>query len=156
MAKPHVYNAVRDSFTILGTFFAQVATEVGKERAIEMYGKFGGAIGEMIGNMIKDHRGDRKPAKRVGARLRELYEKHGIDARLEIGQTVIKAHSNVCPIYDGLMAAGIDHETIEAMCRSALACQAASLGRVVPDAGVSLTKFRAKPDDFCTEETTLA
>ena len=121
-----------------------------------MYGKYGHGIGEMIGNMIKDHRGDRKPAKRVGARLRELYEKFGIDAKMEIGQTTIRAHTRVCPIYDGLMAAGLDHETIEGMCRSALGCQAAALGRVVPDAGVSLTKFRARPDDFCTEEITLA
>jgi len=156
MANPKVFNGVRDSFTILCTFYTEVAQEVGRDRAVELYGKYGEGFGEMIGNIIKDHKEDKKAAKKVAARLEEMMEGFGISPKLEITPTKILSHIHACPIYDGFLAAGIDHETIESMCRSASGCEAAALERVVPDAGISLAKFRTVPDDFCTEEFKLA
>jgi hypothetical protein len=156
MAKPQVFNGVRDTCTILGTFFTEVSQEVGKERATELYGKYGDGFGEMIGNMIKEHQGEKKAAKKVAAQLGELFEGFGVGAKMEVSPTTILTHSHACPIYDGFQAAGLDHETIEAMCRSAAGCEAAALKRIVPDAELALTKFRATADDFCTEEIKLA
>jgi hypothetical protein len=156
MAKDEVFTAVRDSCTILGGFLTEVFQEVGRDRATEMYGRVFDGFGEMIANVVEEHRGDSEGAGKVAAYLEQLYEGFGIDAELEISPTTILTHSHACPFYDGYKAAGLGHETIESLCHSAIACEAAAFKRTVPDGNLSLTRFRATPDDFCTEAIELA
>ena len=156
MAQREVYDAVKESFTILGGFFTEVSQDVGPERATEMYGRVFDGMGELVGNIAAKHPGDAEISGKVAAELGQLYRAFGIDPEMEIGPTRILVHYRVCPFYDGYRAAGLDHDTIEAMCRSAVACEAAAFKRVVPDGSMSLAKFRATADDFCTEAIELA
>lgn len=156
MAQQEVYDAVKESFTILGGFFTEVSQDVGPERATEMYGRVFDGMGELFGTMAAKHRGDADISGKVAAELEQLYPAFGIDPEMEISPTRILVHSHACPIYDGYRAAGLDHDTIEAMCRSSVACEAAAFRRIVPDGNMSLAKFRAAPDDFCTEAIELA
>ena len=155
MANPHVYNAVRDSMAILGSFYAQVAEEVGRERATEMYGKYAEGFGERIAGIIHEHRDEPYAAQKVASGLREMMEGFGIDAKLDVGLTMIRVETPNCPIYDGLRAAGLDHEVVESMCTAASSCEAAALQRVFPEAEISLPHFRNGPDDTCIEEIRL-
>lgn len=156
MAKEEVFDAVRDSCTVLGGFFSEVAQDLGMERTTEMYGRVFDGFGEMIANVVEEHRGDADAAGKVAARLEQMYHGFGIEAEMEVSPTTILAHSHACPFYDGYRAAGLDHDIIESMCRSAMACEAAAFTRMVPDGTMSLPKFRATPDDFCTEKIELA
>jgi len=156
MAQREVYDAVKESFTILGGFFTEVSQDVGPERATEMYGRVFDGMGELVGNIAAKHRGDADISSKVAAELGQLYRAFGIDPEMEIGPTRILVHSHTCPFYAGYSAAGLDHATIESMCRSSVACEAAAFKRTVPDGNMSLRKFRATPDDFCTEAIELA
>lgn len=156
MAKEEVFNAVKESFTLFGGFFTEVSQDVGPERATEMYGRVFDGMGELFGTMVEEHRGDEEAAGKVAAALEQLNHAFGMYPEMEITPTRILVHSHACPIYDGYRAAGLDHDTIEAMCRSSVACEAAAFRRIVPDGNMSLAKFRAAPDDFCTEAIDLA
>lgn len=156
MANPQVFNAVRDSFTILGMFFNEVAREVGTERATEMYAKYAEGFGEAIGSLIREHQADEEAAQKVAAGLEVMFAGFGIEGEFDIAPTTIHFSTSACPIYDGLHAAGVDHHTIEAMCRAASECEATAARRLVPEAEISLTKFRDGADDVCTEVIKLA
>jgi hypothetical protein len=156
MAKEEVYKAVKESCTILGKFFTEVSQDVGLERAAAMYGRVFDGIGEMMGGVVEQNLGDAEAAGNAAAQLEQMYDAFGINPDMEIGPTRIQVHTRTCPFYDGYAAAGLHHDTIEAMCRSAVACEAAAFKRIVPDGNLSLHKFRATPDDFCTEAIDLA
>jgi hypothetical protein len=156
MASKEVFDAVRDASTVLGGFFSEVAQDLGMDRATEMYGRVFDGFGEMIGNVVAENRGEDDAASATAAYLEQMYEAFGLEAEIEIGPTTVLAHSHACPFYDGFLAAGLDHDTIESMCRSAMACEAAAFNRIVPDGTMSLPRFRATQDDFCTERIDLA
>ena len=80
MAKDEVFTAVRDSCTILGGFLTEVSQEVGMDRTTEMYGRVFDGFGDMIANVVEEHRGDSEGAGKVAAYLEQLYEGFGIDA----------------------------------------------------------------------------
>ena len=156
MANPQVFNAVRDSCTILGRFFTEVSQEVGEKRAAEMYGKYAEGFGEAIGNLIKENKGQEAATEKIAAGLDVMFAGFGIDGKFDITPATIECHTTACPIYDGFLAAGLEHQTIETMCRSAGKCEATALERIVPDAEISLVKFKEKADDFCTEVIKLS
>ena len=156
MAQKEVYNAVKESFTLFGGFFTEVSQDVGMERAAEMYGRVFDGMGELVAKVVEEHRGDEDATGKVAAALEELYEAIGVSPEMEITPTRVLVHSHSCPFYDGYRAAGLDHDTVEAMCRSAVACEAAAFKRIVPDGTLSLSKFRDASDDFCTETIDLA
>jgi hypothetical protein len=59
-----------------------------------------------------------------------------------------------CPMYEGLRMAGLDHATIEAMCKCSTEAGYAAHKKVFPQLSGAL-KFRVAPDQPCVEEFTL-
>lgn len=156
MARDAAFNAAKEACTILGTFYSEVSRELGSERATELYGRYGDGFGEMLANLIREYRGDRKATKKIAARMREMYEGLGLSIDMEVSQNAILVRSHDCPVYAGLLAAGLEHGAIETMCRSAVASEQAAFERLLPEGKVELTRFRNAPDDYCVEEFKLA
>ena len=100
MAHEEVFNAVRDSCTLIGGFVTEVAQEVGMERATEMYGRVFEGFGEMIANVVEEHRGDAEAAGKVAAELEQLNDSFGMEPGMEISPTTLLVHSRSCPFYD--------------------------------------------------------
>jgi hypothetical protein len=103
--------------------------------------------------MIKDHPGD---AATVATEMNAMQESFGLKATMEVGTSTITNHVEACPIYDGLLMSGIDHDTIGELCRASASCESAAVKRIVPDADASLKEFRSGPDGVCIEEIKLA
>lgn len=144
MTSEIAFNAAKNVYTMYGAFFNTVAQEIGKERALSLHSKYGETWGAMLADMLK------KPG--IERELRAMNESMGFSSEIEVSPTKVVNKVYQCPCYEGFQVAGLDHETIKAMCHHMVEAENASLKKLVPNASATLIKFRSAPDDFCQEE----
>lgn len=149
------YEAIKSSFTFYGKFFQAVAQEIGLDKALALNAAQGRELGAFVASLIDARAAGRPPDTRaLAAAAREYYDAFGVtcSARQTPGKVVVTA--TLCPIYDGLAAAGLDHHTIQAVCTSLGATQHAALHDSCPAVAATLD-FRAAPGAPCVEEFAL-
>jgi hypothetical protein len=158
MSREDTFNGVRAGFLYKFAYFNTVAQEIGMERALALYTKMEEEMGAASGKMIKEQAGveeiDAKTAQTlIGSSL------EGIGMRFEVleesPQRVVFKPGK-CPVYEAARMLGMDHETIEAICRAgSIRGMDATAKQLNPNLSFELRTFRAGPDDSCIEEIVM-
>ena len=151
------YNAAMNMTGMLGAFFNTVAEEIGREQALASLSKSLENLGAMSGKMTKEQMGIEKlDVSTVGSIMKGMGETYGLTSEVKEGPNTVLVKNYMCPFYDGLRAAGFDHEAIEAFCRHGPATMVESFfGQIDPTIKYQLKKFRSSAEDFCEEEIAL-
>jgi len=152
------FNGAKTAFTMFNAYLNTVAQEIGMERALALQTKMCEAMGAAQGKMMKEQAGIEDPdAKAAYPLCRNVVESFGISPEVmeESPQRVV-LKTGRCPIYEAAQMVGMDHETIEAMCRtSSLRFMDAVVKQLNPGLNYRLREFRSGPDGFCEEEILL-
>jgi hypothetical protein len=152
MPDENVYRAAAAAFSLYGGFFKDVVQETSLERAVSLHAKQGEAFDAMLVGMIRERLGGKELDLRTFACARaEALEVLGMTAQVEEAPGSVTIGVQNCPLYDGLRMAGVEHDTIEAMCRRGVDLGYAKLAEAFPRLSGCL-KFRAAPDQPCVEE----
>lgn len=149
------YEAIKTAFAFYGKFFLEVAKEVGLDRALALNAAHGREMGAFIASLIDARAAGRPPDTRtLAAAVREYYDVMGVSysATQQPGKVVMAATR--CPIYDGLAAAGLSHDEIQALCTAISGAEHAALHDCCSAVAASLD-FRSTAQAPCVEEFAL-
>jgi hypothetical protein len=155
MEREGAYNATKAMSSLYGGFFMEVAKEIGREKALALHGKQGEGFGNMLVGMLRQaaERGlDIKTLSSVVSGVPALF---GMTPEVEERASSLEVRAHQCPMYDGWKEAGLDHETIGALCRATAAVEYAALARAFPQLSVRLD-FKSAPDKPCIEHYSLS
>jgi hypothetical protein len=155
MAREDAFNAAKATSAILGGFFKNVANEIGLQKAVSLCAKPGEAFGAMMAGTVRERLGDKEfDMKTFASVVSGFFETCGYTYELEDTPTSIRARCFQCPFYEGYKSAGLDDQTIEAVCSRFVAAEDAGWKKVFPQLSGRL-KFRSAPDQPCIEEFEL-
>jgi hypothetical protein len=87
--------------------------------------------------------------------LRESNLSIGIESELaQASATSALLRNSRCPMYDGYRSGGLDDQTAEALCQKGAAAKLGTMLRTLdPRIVYRLTRYRARPDEPCEEES---
>jgi hypothetical protein len=146
-----VFNTARNIFMLFGSFFNEVSKEISHNRTLEIFIKSDHERRITRINQLLEI--DELDLNDFAKQIEMFWYNMGFDVKVEATQTSIITTTKKCPLYDGLLAAGVDHSTIEAFCRGKDEAGDALYKQLYrPYAGVKMHKFRSGPDDICIEE----
>lgn len=158
MWREDMFNSVKATFMEYGAFFNEVTKEIGVDRAIEIMitqrGRFFRERARMIHQLVERNELDLK----AFAAQAEMYWRTswGFDSTIEATPTSLITTTKKCPFYEGFLAAGVPHHTIEAYCRGKdNAGDTEYKQHLGLHAGVKMFKYRTGPDDYCIEESII-
>jgi len=155
MARHEGYQAAKQAFTLYGAFFQNVAQEIGKERALSLHCELGGAFGKQLaGSILEKSAGAAIEVHTLSAVQKEYALSMGCIPELEVAGSASRQTVGECPVYDGLRASGLDHASVEAICRGIGVTNYAALHEACPAVEASL-EFRTAPEGACVEEWAL-
>ena len=156
MAMQDTFNGAKSAFTLMMSYFNAVAHEIGLERAAALDTEVCEAMGAAQGKMMKEQAGMQEVDIKTAATmaLTSIKEGFGIDSEVikESPQRIV-TRCGGCPVYEAGQMAGLDTETIEALCRtSSIGFMDQMVKQLNPNLSYQLRKFRSASDDFCEEE----
>ena len=152
------FNGARTGLMYKHAYMNAVAQDLGWDRAIDLYSNMAEGMGTVQGKMIKEQVGigeiDAKTAHKL---LEGVLDSLGMCSQvIEASPQRVVSKPGKCPIYESARMMGIDHETIERICRAgAIRSMAAMTRQLNPDLSYELRAFRSGPDDSCVEEIVL-
>jgi len=150
------FNAAKAAFSFYGGYFKSVAEEIGLEKAISLHAKQAEFFDVLLVEMLRERLGDKEIDLGVFASARsEALAVLGITARIEEAPNSITLGVRRCPLYEGLRMAGVEHATIEAMCRRGVELGYARISEAFPRVS-GVLKFRLAPEEACLEDFTTA
>jgi hypothetical protein len=156
MQKEGAFGATKVMSALYGGFFRDVAREVGTERALALHAQQGKPFGEMLAGMLRAQVADKElDIKTLSSVVSTVPAVFGIAPEVEETATSLKVCSRQCPMYDGWKEAGLDHESVGALCRAMATIEYAELTKAFPQLSVRL-EFKSTPDGMCVEEYALA
>jgi hypothetical protein len=149
------FNAAKWVYMQYGFALQEVATEMGLERAMNIFlqsdarGRRVSRIQQLLGSKEID-------LTTFAAQSQHGWNTVGFDAKTEATPTSTITTTKKCPLYEGFLEAGIDHDMIETFCRLKDDIGDAQYKQSLdPYAGIKMHKFRSGSDDYCIEETIL-
>ena len=152
MSREELFNVAKASFGICGGFFKDTAQEIGKEKALELYGKQGDAFGEMLTGMLKEQLGGKElDMKTFASVMTGALDGFGFSYQMDETPTHVKVTVHKCPLYEAYKAAGLDEGTVEAMCGKMSTAEYGQIEKAFPGIKADVT-FRPQPDAPCVEE----
>ena len=158
MSPGEALNAATRAFTMFNAYVQAVGQEIGQERAVGLVSKTFENMGVQQTRMMKQQSGiEEFDAKTAFSLLSNVPKTIGIQMEfVEESPQKVVAKSRKCPIYEAAHAMGIDHATIEHMCRSGPGrFMDVAARQLNPGLSYRLKKFKSGPDDFCEEEMVL-
>lgn len=155
-AKEEAFSAAKLAYTVYGWLLQEMAKEVGWETAIKVHGRVGDHFAGLFDGMFREKcAGPKLDGDAIAASLDQGYRHFGSDYEIVVHDGGVTARTAHCPIYEGLTASGMDHATIEKVCRASSSREAEALHGGFPELTVEL-KFREQGDEACVEEFELA
>ncbi len=155
MSKKDSFNAFKQAMSIYAGFFKDVVQEVGLERAIALNAKQGKAMGAELAGMIKDELGRKKLNCAV---LEHVMAKAvlnlGMTSEFETKGRTLKVKHTHCPLYEGWLGGGLDHQTIETMCQQMSASEYDEIKKAFPQFR-GCVKVRSTAGEPCFEEFSI-
>jgi predicted ArsR family transcriptional regulator len=155
MAAQDAVNAARFAYTAYDTFLMGVAQEIGLDCALEVQAKAMEAMGTAQGQMLKEQTGiEQADAQMVYGILSQMLDGVGFATKvMEAGPERVTFRAAQCPIYEAGRLIGLDHTTIEAICRSGGICTMDAVTRQLnPNLRYQLRTFRSSAEAGCVEE----
>jgi hypothetical protein len=162
MASADIFSGAKNAFTFHYAYLNTVAQEIGMERAIALDARVSEMMGAAQGQAIKAQAGLDEIDLEKAAALANASIEEGFGISSELRQTEESADRIVfrcgrCPVYEAAEAAGMDHETIEAMCRaSAIHYMDTMVKQWNPNLSYRQREFRSSADGRCVEELVLS
>ena len=155
MSIEDTFNGVKSGLTFINAYINTVAQTLGEEQALAFDSTTCEALGTAQGKMVKAQTGIDDIDLKTSSQLLQNLIKEGFGIRSDvIGETSDKITINVrrCPVYESMLALGMDTKAIEANCRAgAIQFMDAAAKQLNPRLGYELTKFRSSADDYCKE-----
>lgn len=151
-ANDQAFASAKLAYTLYGWLLQESAAEIGWEKTLAIQARIGGRFASMFKEMFKA--GSPGPAldpAAVAGSLHECYQNFGSDYEVTRDNGSVLAATHRCPIYEGLIASGLDPAKAGEICKVASAREAVLLHEAFPELSVSL-KFRDQPADPCLEE----
>jgi hypothetical protein len=142
------------AMTFLYAYINTIAEEDGMERAIALQAKMCENMGVMQGQMMKEQAGvDEIDLKTAWSMANTIPDGLGISTEIiEDTPEGIVAKFGPCPIYTAAQMLGMDHSTIEELCKKGSATFMGTMTQQLnPNLKHELRKFRSSADDFCEE-----
>lgn len=157
MPMQDAFDAAKAAMTIYGGFFKDVTNEIGLERALALHAKQGEGFAAALSAATKERAGGGEfDLGAFAAAYCDMAEKgFGMAGETAGGFGSLRTKWARCPVYEGLSAAGLDHETIGRMCQAMSEVECAALSREYPKLSGRL-EYRAAADQPCYEEFALA
>ncbi len=156
MMKEDAFNAAKAAFSLYGGFFKDMAEEVGLEKAVSLHAKQSAAFDALLVGMIKERLGDGEIDLGTFASVRsEALAALGMTTQIGEAPNLLTLGVQRCPLYEGLRMAGLEHATIEEMCRQGTVLGYAEFNTAFPRLSGCL-KFRPVADQPCVEEFALS
>jgi len=148
------FNAAQNAFQWTGMIFQNVVQEIGLDRARELcikpFEHYCQGRAKQITTALENNELD---LKSIAAQDEMFWLTGGYDTKVEATPTSLITTTNKCPLYDGFLAAGIDHSTIEALCRGKDDAGDAQYKQLLGShAGLKMRRFRSGSADYCIEE----
>jgi hypothetical protein len=155
-ATQEAFEAAKLAYTLYGWLLQEVAKEVGWETAIRAQSRLGDRFADLYSRMFKEKcAGAELGGDVIAATLNESYQHFGSDHEIAMHGDAVAFRTTRCPIYEGLTASGMDHDTIEKVCCSATFREAELMHERFPELTAKL-KFREQAQEACVEEFALA
>ena len=160
MSAEEKFDGAKNVFSLFMAFFNEVAQEIGMEKAVTLDAKVSKAMNAKIGKMMKEQAGmqeiDAKTAYMMTSKAIEEGFGFSWEVKEENSQKVV-FNIGRCPVYEACQIAGMDAESIEALCRAtSIESMDAMAKELNPKLSYRLTKFRSAGDGCCEEEIVLA
>ena len=160
MSVEEKFDGVKNTFSLFMAFFNEVAQEIGMEKAVALDAKVGRATNADIGKMMREQAG----AQEIDAKTAYMMTSKAVEEGFAISSEVIeespqKVVFNIgkCPIHEACQMAGMDSESIEALCRAtSIESMDAMVKELNPNLSYRLAKFRSAEDGCCKEEIVIA
>jgi hypothetical protein len=155
MTVADTFTGAKSGLAFLFAYQNTVAQDIGMEQALALNNKMTKAMGTAQGKELKKQIDVKEIPPKLAASLAGEFLKQalGIRSRTMEGSAE-KAAIEVgrCPIYEAAEALGMEHEAIEALCRTgAIPYMDAIVKQFNPDLGYDLSQFRPSADASCIE-----
>jgi len=149
------FKAASTSFWMYGGVLKDLIEEIGMEKTVAIHAKRGKEFGAQLASGIKNELG----SKKINLAAWQSYYAKALDAigikpAFDKKRSVLKTSVHQCPVYEGLMNAGLDHDTIGKMCTQMSVLEYEELKKNFPAMSVCL-KFRSTPEEPCVENFTI-
>jgi len=149
------FNAASSVATIYGGFFKSVAQEIGMERALALHAKLGEPFGIQIGEAFKQKFGKKKPdTESLKAVFQPMMTSFGFTCKYKATPKTLVIVVPKCPLYEGFKAAGLDHKTIEKICKAMSGPEYRQAKKLYPKIEGSV-QFKDSPEGSCVEKWTI-
>jgi len=156
MTNEVAFNAAKAALSLYGGFFKDVVQEIGLEKAVSLHAKQGEAFVALLVQMTRARLGDKTlDLNTLASVYSEAMAVFGMTPQIEEAPNSVTLGWRQCPIYEGLRMAGLEHDTIEAMCKGWADVEQAQLNKAFPQLTVA-AKFRPAPDQPCVQEFALS
>ena len=160
MSIEDTFTGAKIAYTQLYAYVNAVADEIGMDRALAILTRTNEKMGTEAGKQIKEQSGQETyDVKKTALKIMEVARGIGsIDEIVEESseKVVTMTASGKCTNYEAARAAGLDDQTIEAICGAgSLHFLNALVKQLNPDLGYQLGKFRSGPEDCCLENIVL-
>ncbi|WP_282016120.1 hypothetical protein [Marinifilum flexuosum] len=160
MTNEEAFEVAKTVYTQFYAYVKEVIEEFGMEPALKLLTKTNVASGLELGKQIKEQSGGEKfMVQNTARKVIEIAKGiGGIDVIVEDTpeKVVTNTACDKCPNYAAAHAAGMDNETIKAMCLAgSLQFFDTLVKQLNPDLSYQSKKFRSGTDDFCLEQTVL-
>jgi hypothetical protein len=155
-ANESAFEAAKNAYTLYGWLLQEVAKEAGWDKAIAINAGIGERIAGIFAGMVRAKCGEQKPdAACVAGVLEDVNKGSGIDYEIQARESEVTIRYERCPIYEGLVASGIDPATIQRLCQGISGRQYEQLHGLIPELTGKI-RIRESASDTCLEERVLA
>lgn len=160
MATADIFTGAKNAYTFLFAYLNTVGQEIGMERAMALDTRMCEAMGAAQGMAMKEQAGMEELSIQAVSSLNERFLEDGLGITSQPLEE--DAHKHLfkvgrCPLYEAAAELGMDHDSIEALCRSgAIRFMDTMVKQMNPALSYQLQQFRSSAEDSCVEAMYLS
>ena len=160
MATADVFTGAKSAFNFFFAYLNTVGQEIGMERAMALDTKMCEAMGAAQGMAMKEQAGMEELSLEAVDSLGERFMEDGLGITSQLIEEDAKKRLfkvGRCPLYEAAAELGVDHASIEALCRSgAIRFMDTMVKQMNPALSYQLREFRSSAQDSCIEALYLS
>jgi hypothetical protein len=160
MATEDIFTGAKNAYTFFFAYLNTVGQEIGMERAIALDTRMCEAMGAAQGMALKEQSGMEEFGLEAVTALSERFLEEGLGITSQLVEKAPQKHLfkvGRCPLYEAAAELGMDHASIEALCRSgALRFMDTMVKQMNPALGYQLQEFRSSAEGSCLEAMVLS
>ena len=144
------FNSRMGVMTVLGGYIKAVIEDQGLEKALEYNIRAAEIDAELITKDLASP--DKYITPQDAKTILESHKTSGIKSTIEIVGNEVINNNRRCVYYDGWLAAGLEPEVIERLCRDRFTLGGEKVWKILnPGIETELRQFKDNPDGLCVE-----